>query len=57
MVGGYSGFPFVRGWHLESMGEVYSANLSNGMVIVTSQKVCYLTTKGLVINQKATEIG
>jgi len=50
-------FLFRAGWHLESMGEVYAANLSDRMITVTPQEPPYFTAETLVINQKATEIG
>ena len=56
MVGGYPGFPFPRGWHLESVGEVYAANLSDCLVEVSLHDSYYLQAEGVVGAQKTADV-
>jgi len=48
MVGGYPGFPFPRGWHLESVGEVYAPNLSDCLVEVSLQDFYNLRAENVI---------
>ena len=56
MLGRYPGFSFPRGWHLESMSEVYAANLSDCLVEVSLQNPYYLRAENVIAAKKTADI-